>query len=64
MGRKKCRECLTCFNVFWVEGKRYYHCWLCNKTYEGRDDNLQECEDPRALLNIPIELEEQQDEPI
>lgn len=53
MARKKCKECLSCFEWFWIDGKRYYHCWLCNTTWEGRDDDLHQCEDPR----IPKEKE-------
>lgn len=52
MARKKCKECLSCFEWFWMDNKRYYHCWLCNTTWEGRDDDLHQCEDPR----IPKEL--------
>lgn len=62
MARKKCHECLTCFHVFWVDGKRYYHCAFCRTTYEGRDDNLHLCEDPRAKVSVIIPLEEQEDE--
>ena len=61
VARKKCKNCLTCFTVFWVEGTRYYNCWLCQQTWQGRDDNLQLCEDPRIKINIPIEEREQDD---
>lgn len=61
MARKKCKECLGCFQVFWVEGKRYYYCWFCKIFYEGRDDDLHQCEDPRLKLNVPVEIKEQND---
>jgi len=59
MARKKCKTCLTCFNLVWVESKRYYHCWLCDTWYEGRDDDLKLIENPFANINVPIELKEQ-----
>lgn len=62
MARKKCPHCRSCYNVFWVDGKRYYHCWLCQTTWEGRDDDLHQCVDPRITLNVPVELEEQKDD--
>jgi hypothetical protein len=62
MARKKCKECLSCFQIFWVNGRRYYHCWLCNTFWEGRNDSLQECADPRQYINIPVEIKEQEDE--
>ena len=61
MGRKKCKFCLGCFQVFWVDGKRYYHCDLCRTTWEGRDDELVQCPDPRIKINIPVKVEEQKD---
>lgn len=63
MPRKKCHECLSCFQYFWIDGKRYYHCWLCGTTYEGRDDDLHLCPDPRAVINVPVEVKEQENEP-
>lgn len=62
MARKKCKDCLTCFQVFWVDNKRYYHCWLCKTTWEGRDDDLHQCEDPRFTVNVPVEVKEQENE--
>lgn len=61
MGKKKCQECLSCFNIFWIDGIRYYHCWLCQTTYKGRDDELELCEDPRKSTNTPVKNEEQVD---
>jgi hypothetical protein len=57
MAKKKCKVCLTCFEVFWHESKRYYYCWLCKKWYAGRDDDLQEVPNPRENLNTPIPVE-------
>jgi hypothetical protein len=59
MARKKCHECLTCFQYFWIDGKRYYYCVICQKYYEGRDDDLHECENPRQYYNLPVEIKEQ-----
>lgn len=61
MARKKCKNCLSCFSYFWIDGVRYYHCWLCQETWVGRDDDLHLCEDPRATINTPIEEREQDD---
>lgn len=61
MARKKCKVCLTCFNLVWLEGKRYYHCWLCNTWYEGRDEDLKQVEDPFININVPKVLEEQEE---
>lgn len=63
MARKKCPHCRSCYTVFWVEGTRYYSCWLCQKVLFGRDDDLKECEDPRRTVNLPMEEMEQEDEP-
>lgn len=60
MARKKCKECLTCFNLVWKDSKRYYHCWFCNTWYEGRDDNLQLVPMP-DFGNEEVELKEQDD---
>lgn len=60
MARKKCKLCLACYTVFWLEGTRYYYCWLCQKYYNGRDDNLQEVPNPREHLNVPVVIEEQE----
>lgn len=60
-GRKKCAECLGCFDVFWLNSKRYYHCILCQTTYEGRDDDLQLCQDPRIPISKDKKVEEKTD---
>jgi hypothetical protein len=52
---------MTCFNLVWIEGKRYYHCWFCNTWYEGQDANLTKTSNPYENLNIPIVLEEQEE---
>jgi len=62
MARKKCKECHTCFTVFWYDNNRYYNCWLCQTTWSGRNEELIQVEDPRKNINIPIVEEEQQDE--
>lgn len=62
MARKKCKGCLSCFNLVWVEGKRYYHCWLCQTWYEGRDDDLHLCENPLININAPVEVKEQEND--
>lgn len=63
MARKKCKKCLSCFTVFWVNGQRYYSCWLCKDIWTGQDSNLQlVLEDPRKTLNISVEEKEQEDE--
>lgn len=55
----KCHFCKSCFQVFWVDGVRYYYCFLCKEFWKGRDDNLIQCEDPRKYINIPVEIKEQ-----
>jgi formate dehydrogenase maturation protein FdhE len=62
MARKKCKECLGCFSFFWIDGERYYHCVLCKTTWKGRDSELVQCEDPRIRINVPVIMEEQEDE--
>jgi hypothetical protein len=61
MPRKKCKSCLGCFNLVWIDNKRYYHCYLCNTWYSGRDDNLIQESNPYEGRNEPIILEEQDD---
>lgn len=62
MARKKCSYCLSCFNVVWVNNNRFYHCWLCNTWYGGRDSELVQVPSP---YNTPVpieELKEQEDD--
>lgn len=58
MGRKKCKVCLSCFNLAYVDNQRYYHCWLCNTWYTGRDEELQLVPNPHNEKIIMIQEQE------
>lgn len=62
MARKKCKECLSCFNVVWIEPHRYYHCWLCNTWYAGQDSNLIQIPSPYNNKEVPEEKLKEQEE--
>lgn len=62
MGKKKCKKCLSCFTVFYVNNERYYSCWLCKEIWKGRDDALElVLDDPRKYLTSPV-IETEQDD--
>jgi hypothetical protein len=40
--RLKCKECNSCLDITWVGNRRFYNCFLCQKTYDATPCELKE----------------------
>jgi hypothetical protein len=40
--RLKCRNCSGCLDITWVGNRRFYNCFLCQKTYDALPNELKE----------------------
>ena len=52
----KCIDCNLCLDVIWVEPRRFFRCWLCEKLYDKVDGKLVEITDAHILREIQIRV--------